>query len=139
MVMLNAYINMKGQAREALEFYKSIFGGEVTMSTFKEGGAESTVKPEEVDLLMHGQLTAPNNFNLMVSDTPSYMGSPVLGGFSMSLSGDDESTLTGYWNKLVEGGKVNQPLVKAPWGDTFGMLTDKFGVDWMVNIRGGHA
>jgi PhnB protein len=131
MTKLNAYINMKGNAKEALEFYHSIFGGELTMTTFKEGGAE--VKPEEENQLMHGQLTSGNK-DLMISDTPSFMGSPVIGGFAMSLSGEDEEELKGYWSKLSEGAKINQPLEKAPWGDTFGMLTDKFGIDWMVNI-----
>jgi len=130
--MLNAYINLKGNAKEALEFYKAVFGGETTMTTFKEGGMQ--VQPDEESLLMHGQLTAPNNFNLMVSDSPSYMGFNGHEGFSMSLSGDDEAALTRYWEKLAKDGKINQPFVKSPWGDTFGMLTDKFGIDWMVNV-----
>jgi PhnB protein len=128
---LNVYINLNGKAKEALEFYHSIFGGELNTTTFKEGGMQ--VKPEEENLLMHGQLTFGDK-DIMISDTPSYMGSPELGGFSMSLSGEEANELKQYWNKLSEGGKINQPLEQAPWGDTFGMLTDKFGVDWMVNI-----
>jgi PhnB protein len=136
MVKLNAYINLKGAAREALEFYKSVFGGELRLSTFKENGMQ--VKPEEEGWLMHGQLTFGDK-DIMVSDTPEFMGSPVLGGFSMSLSGEEADELKGYWTKLSEGATINQPLEQAPWGDTFGMLKDKFGVDWMVNINGVKA
>jgi PhnB protein len=136
MVKLNVYINLKGTAKEALEFYKSIFGGELRLSTFKESGME--VKPEEENWLMHGQLTSGNK-DIMISDTPSFMGNPVLGGFSMSLSGEEADELKGYWEKLSEGSKINQPLEQAPWGDTFGMLTDKFGIDWMVNITAKKA
>jgi PhnB protein len=136
MVKLNAYINLKGTAKEALEFYQSIFGGELRMSTFKEAGMQ--VNPEEENWLMHGQLTAGNK-DIMISDTPSFMGTPVLGGFSMSLSGEEAEELKGYWDKLSEGAKINQPLEQAPWGDTFGMLIDKFGIDWMVNISAPKA
>jgi PhnB protein len=136
MVKLNAYINLKGTAKEALEFYQSIFGGELRLSTFKEN--QMPVKPEEEGWLMHGQLTIGDK-DIMVSDSPEFMGTPVLGGFSMSLSGEEADELKGYWAKLSEGGKINQPLEQAPWGDTFGMLTDKFGIDWMVNINGPKA
>jgi PhnB protein len=128
---LNAYINFKGKAREALTFYHSIFGGELSLSTFKENNVP--VKPEEENLIMHGQLTFGDK-DIMASDVPDLMGNPVIGGFSMSLSGTEADELKGYWDKLAEGAKINQPLEQAPWGDTFGMLTDKFGVDWMVNI-----
>jgi PhnB protein len=72
----------------------------------------------------------------MGSDTPTSMGQPR-GNGQISLSGDDEAELTGYWNKLSDGATVVMPLAKAPWGDSFGMLTDRFGVPWMVNISGG--
>lgn len=135
---LNAYINLKGNAKEALEFYHSVFGGELSMNTFKESGMEAQVKPEEAEWLMHGQLDFAEK-TIMVSDTPSFIGNPELGGFAMSLSGEEADELKGYWEKLSEGGTVNQPLEQAPWGDTFGMLRDKFGVDWMVNITGKKA
>lgn len=134
MSKLNAYINLKGHAREALEFYQSIFGGELRMSTFKEFNAP--VAPEEENWLMHGQLTAGNK-DLMIADFPSFMGEySAPKAFSLSLSGDEAEELRGYWEKLSQGGTINQPLVKADWGDEFGMLTDKFGIDWMVNIAG---
>jgi len=131
---LNPYISFKGQAKEAVEFYKAIFGGKLTMSTFKEGGAP--VGPEEENNIMHAELQADNGITLMVSDTMAQMNYTPGTNISISLSGDNEAELKGYWDKLSDGAKITQPLEKAPWGDTFGMLTDKFGIGWLVNISG---
>jgi PhnB protein len=136
--ILNPYINLGGNAREALEFYHAALGGSVNVMSFADGGMADQVQPDEKDLVMHGQIDGDNGFTLMVSDSPAHMGGgQPLSGFSVSLSGDDKALLTGLWEKLSSGGTVNQPLVEAPWGDSFGMFTDKFGVDWMVNISGG--
>jgi PhnB protein len=131
---LNPYLNFKTTARQAMEFYKSVFGGELTLMTYGEGGMAQN--PAEKDKIMHGQLVAPNGFWLMGADTPD--GMPFQQGTNMtvSLSGDEEKQLRGYWDKLAAGGSITVPLEKAPWGDTFGMLTDKFGTPWMVNISG---
>jgi len=131
---LNPYINFKDNAREAMDFYKSVLGGELTISTFKEGGASSG--PADENLIMHSQLETPAGFTLMASDTPAHMEFKGGGNISVSLSGTDEAALSGYWNKLKEGASILQPLEKAPWGDSFGMLADKFGVVWLVNITG---
>lgn len=132
--ILNPYISFKGNAREAMEFYKSVFGGKLELSTFKEGGME---KNQAVpDQIMHGMLVAENGITIMASDLPDGMEYKAGTNVSISLSGDNEEELTGYYNKLAEGGTVAEPLKKAPWGDTFGMLTDKFGMFWMVNISG---
>ena len=133
-VRLNPYINLRGSARDALAFYHSVFGGELHMSTYADGGMPH--QPEEAQKIMHGQLDAPNGMTLMVSDGPAGMPIPSESNISVSLSGDDEATLRGYWNGLAAGGQPMMPLEKAPWGDTFGMLVDKFGVSWMVNIAG---
>jgi PhnB protein len=132
---LNPYLSFKSNAREAMDFYKSVFGGELTVSTFGEGNMADN--PAEKDQVMHAQLVGPNGYWLMGSDTPARMGEPRPNG-TVSLSGDDEAALKGYWDKLSKGGAVTMPLEKAPWGDSFGMLTDKFGVPWMVNIAGQH-
>lgn len=136
---LNPYISFKGNAREALEFYQSVFGGKVEMTTFKEGGVPSS--PDDENQLMHGMLVAENDITLMASDVPDMSGQEYKVGtnINISLSGDNETELTDYFNKLADGGSVTQPLVKAPWGDTFGMVTDKFGIYWMVNIAGNKA
>ncbi len=131
---LNPYLGFDGNAREAIEFYKSVFGGELTMSTFKEGGM--TEDPAEADKLMHAMLVADNGITLMVSDKPAGMENNPGTNISISLSGDNEQELRGYWDKLSEGGNITAPFEKAPWGDTFGMLTDKFGIPWMVNCAG---
>ncbi|WP_284255303.1 VOC family protein [Pseudolysinimonas kribbensis] len=138
--ILNPYINLHGQARQALEFYHAALGGTVNIMSFEQGGMGDQVQADEKDLVMHGQVDGDHGFTLMVSDTPAHMDSGrSLGGFSVSLSGDDEALLTELWDKLSAGGTVNQPLEKAPWGDSFGMFTDAFGVDWMVNISGASA
>jgi len=135
---LNPYISFDGNAREAMEFYKTVFGGELTASTFGEAGmTDHDAKPDQI---MHAMLVADNGITLMASDTVTGFKEYVPGtNISISLSGDNEEELTGYYNKLVEGGKVEEPLEKAPWGDTFGMCTDKFGIYWMVNIAGAKA
>jgi PhnB protein len=130
---LNPYLSFKNNAREAMDFYKSVFGGQLTVSTFGEFGSQDAA---EKDLVMHAQLEAPNGFTLMGSDTPARMEFRPAGGITVSLSGDDEAGLKGYWDKLAQGANIVQPLQKAPWGDSFGMLTDKFGTPWMVNISG---
>jgi PhnB protein len=129
---LNPYINFDGNAKEAAEFYKSVFGGELTMSTYGQGGMPADAG--EAEKIMHAQLLAENGITLMMSDTPKGWDYTLGTNISVSLSGDNEAELKGYWDKLSEGGKIDQPLVPAPWGDQFGMLTDKFGIRWMVNI-----
>lgn len=133
---LNPYISFDGNAREAMEFYKSVFGGELTLSTFGEAGmTDHGVKPEGI---MHAMLVADNDITLMAADSATGMRKFIAGtNMSISLSGDNLEELTGYYNKLSEGGTIEQPLTKAPWGDTFGMCIDKFGVFWLVNISGG--
>ena len=129
---LNPYLSFKDDAREAMEFYASVFGGKLDVSTFKEGQASQD--PSEDDKVMHAMLVADNGFVIMGADTPSSMEYEPGARISMSLSGDDEAELRGYWDKLREGGTETMPLEKAPWGDTFGMLRDKYGIDWLVNI-----
>ncbi len=131
---LNPYLAFRGQAREAMNFYKSVFGGELTISTFADFNASHD--PAESGNIMHSQLTAPNGMMLMASDTPSTMELKPGSTITISLSGDDDAELRGYWNKLSDGGMVMMPLNVAPWGDAFGMLADKFGTAWMVNIAG---
>jgi PhnB protein len=131
---LNPYLSFKGQAREAMEFYQTVFGGKLDLSTYGENQVPHD--DNETNNIMHAMLVADNGITLMGADTPSGMVHRDGSSISISLSGDDETELTGYYNKLVVGGTPLEPLAKAPWGDTFGMLTDKFGIMWMVNIAG---
>lgn len=132
---LNPYLSFRDNAREAMEFYRSVLGGNLDISNFGDMARD----PSERDKVMHAMLETPNGFTLMASDTPASMNVTRGDNFAISLSGDDEAELRGYWDKLSEGARIAMPLEKAPWGDTFGMLTDKFGVGWMVNIAGAAA
>lgn len=129
---LNPYLSFEDNAREAMEFYQSIFGGELTLNTFAE--FQASEDPEEADKIMHGSLETPEGMMLMGADTPNSMEYVPNAGTSISLSGDDDARLRGYWDKLSAGGNVAMPLEQAPWGDFFGMCVDKYGVSWMVNI-----
>jgi PhnB protein len=128
---LNPYISFSDDARQALEFYRGVFGGELTVNTFGEaGGAEGP----DADKVMPGQLETPAGYTLMASDTPAGMDRTVGTNISVSLSGNDDDELRGYFTKLSEGGTVTMPLEKQMWGDEFGMCIDPFGITWMVNI-----
>ena len=129
---LNPYLSFRDNAREAMEFYQGVFGGKLDMTTYKE--YQASQDPAEDDKIMHALLEAPNGFVLMGADTPNGMDYTPGSAISVSLSGDDEAELRGYYDKLKVGGTESMPLETAPWGDWFGMLTDKFGVDWLVNI-----
>jgi PhnB protein len=130
--LLNPYLGFRDNARQAMDFYRSVFGGELVRSTFEE--YQASEDPAEKDKIMHSTLTTENGLVLMAADTPNTMDYTSGTNISVSLSGDDDAELRGYWEKLSEGGTVGMPLEQAPWGDSFGMCTDKFGVTWLVNI-----
>ena len=136
MSQLNPYLHFKNQTRDAMEFYKSVFGGELELMSFKDAGMP--MDPAEENNVMHSTLTS-GDLVFMASDTPNEWPFNPGTNVGMSLSGDNDSELRGYWQKLSEGANVAQPLEKAPWGDTFGLLYDKFGIEWMVNINGQHS
>jgi len=128
---LTPYLNFNGQTGEAMRFYQSVLGGELKMQTFAESGMPTA--PADNNNIVHADLKN-DALSFMASDGnaehPVHMGDNI----HMSIVGSDEALLTKYFNALAEGGKVDMPLAKQFWGDTFGMLTDKFGVHWMVNI-----
>lgn len=134
---LNPYLNFRDDTREAMEFYHTVFGGKLNLSTFKEFNASQD--PSEDNLIMHSVLEAENGITFMASDTPKRMEYRPGTNMSMSLSGDNEAELKAYFEKLSDSGMVTMPLTKAIWGDWFGMCTDKFGVQWLVNIAGQRA
>ena len=136
--VLNPYLAFGREAREAMNFYHGVFGGDLVVTTFGEGGMQH--EPGEADLVMHAQLTTADGHTLMASDTPSTMPVPERGQ-QVSVSGDDAHLLTRYWEGLSDGARIVEPLAQAPWGDTFGMLVDRWGVTWMVSIAAptGHA
>ena len=129
--VLNPYISFDGNAREAMEAYRDIFGGDLTISTYGEFGQPDSPIADKV---MHGQLSAPGGMVLMGADKPPDTKHEPGTNISISLSGTDADELRGYWSRLAEGGQVSVPLEKQMWGDEFGMCTDRFGIGWMVNI-----
>ncbi len=132
---LNPYITFAGNAREAMEFYRSVFGGDLDISTWSEMPDAPGTTPEMADKVMHAMLAIDDSLTVMgadMPDSPGPTGSPI----SVSLSGEDEPRLREWWDKLSDGGEIVAPFEKAPWGDTFGMCNDQFGVHWMVNVAG---
>ena len=128
---LNPYLSFSDNARQAMEFYRGVFGGDLVLSTFGEaGGAEGP----DADKIMHAQLETPAGYTLMASDTPAGMDRTDGSSISISLSGDDGEELRGYFSKLADAGAVTMPLEKQVWGDEFGMCVDQFGIAWLVNI-----
>ena len=133
-VLLNPYLNFPdAKAREALELYQSVLGGELNVMTFGDMGTEGPLAEQ----VMHGQLETPDGLTLMGADAPPEMVQVSFGdNVSVSLSGgpEDADRLRGWFTALSEGGEVRQPLEAAPWGDEFGMFVDRFGINWLVNI-----
>src|SRR4029453_7208391 len=128
---LNPYIGFESSARQAMEFYREVFGGDLRVNTFGEYGSPGAAQADKV---MHAQLETDRGFPLMASDTPAGMQRNPGDNITISLSGDDGDELRGYWEKLSDGGTVTMPLEKEMWGAEFGMCTARFGVPWMVNI-----
>jgi len=136
---LNPYLGFRDDARQAMEFYRAVFGGELTSNTFADFQASDD--PADADKIMHSMLETPSGFVLMGADTPSTMEFRPGTNHAVSLSGEaaDDAELRGYWDRLADGGTVLEPLSVAPWGDAFGMCTDRYGITWFVNIAGAPA
>ncbi len=134
---INTYLNFRDTAAQAMDFYRSVFGGELQRSTFAE--YQVSEDPAEQDKIMHSMLTTPSGEVLMAADTPNSMEYSAPAGHSLSVSGDDEAELRGYWEALAGSGSEIVPLAQSPWGDSFGMCIDGFGITWMVNIAGAPA
>ncbi|WP_374776198.1 VOC family protein [Streptomyces sp. NBC_01310] len=127
------HLNFRGDARAALTFYESVFGGDVVVVTYKDAGNVSD--PSEADQVMWGQVAADSGFSVMAYDVPSHM--PWNRGenaFFVSLRGDTTEEVTAYWEKLAGGAAVLQPLGPAQWAPLYGMLKDRFGVTWVVDV-----
>jgi PhnB protein len=121
------YLSFK-DTRGALNFYQSVFGGEVTINTF----GDYNVPDAPSDGVMHGQLTVDGKPLIMASE--AWDGQYDIKGFSISLSGNNSEELRGFYEKLSKGGTISQPLVKSDWGSEFGIVIDQFGVSWMFDI-----
>ena len=132
------HLNFRGQAREALGFYRSVFGGDLVAITYAD--AHAVGDADEADQIMWGQVESPEGFRVMAYDVPSAMAwdageIPVF----VSVRGDDEGELHCYWQKLSEGARIVQPLAPAAWSPLYGMLKDRFGVTWVLDIAVSHG
>lgn len=132
---LNPYLAFGDTARAAMEFYQSVLGGELALNTYASMGQGDG---PQADLIMHSQLETPLGFTLMASDMTEERGGATANS-AISLSGDDADELRGYFAGLADGGQVQVPLAPQMWGDEFGMVTDRFGIQWMVNISAPRA
>lgn len=132
MPALNPYLSFRTEAREAMEFYQSVLGGELTINTFGEF-PDMVQDPGQEALVMHAQLDVPGGLVLMASDTPNGMTYEQPQGFSVSLSGNSQETTRSVWEKLSAGATITMPLDVPPWGGLFGMLVDRFGIPWMLH------
>src|SRR5690606_30810772 len=129
-INLNAYLMFDGNCREAMAFYQSLFGGTLKSMTF--GQVDDSCPKAMRDSIMHSSLVT-DEFVLLGSDNPEPKPTGS-GNISLALNGSDEQRLTQVFNQLSEGGKIVIPLEKQMWGDVFGVVSDRFGIDWMVNI-----
>jgi PhnB protein len=135
-IRLEPYLFFQGDCREAMEFYKSVFGGELTMQTMGEVPGDMPGKEERKDEIMHAKLSG-GMATFMASD--STQASPSAAKIELSLNGSGEDALRTAFDKLANGGNVRTPLERMFWGDVFGALTDKYGIDWMVNIESAQS
>jgi len=131
MAILNPYLSFDGQAAEVMRFYQSVLGGDLQTSTFGEFGMGDD--PALADKIMHSRLETPAGFVLMAADVPPGTPHDVGNNITISISGSDEAELRGWFDALSEGGTPGVPFEPAPWGDVFGMFTDRYGISWMLN------
>jgi PhnB protein len=134
-IQINPYLNFRDNAAEAMEFYRSVFGGELSIMKFGDVPTEQYMA--EPDKTAHSSLLTDRGQTLMAADTPRDMEYQPGTNVAISLGGEEEEELHGYWDKLADGATIVRPLEKAPWGDTFGQCIDRFGIMWLVNISGG--
>ncbi|OJH35939.1 VOC family protein [Cystobacter ferrugineus] len=132
-VSVTNHLNFRGDARAALEFYQSVFGGDITIVTYKD--AQSVQVPSEANQVMWGQVAAKNGFRVMAYDVPSRMPwDEGKNAFFVSVRGDSDKEITALWEKLSVGATVAQPLAPSGWAPLYGMLKDRFGITWVLDV-----
>ena len=124
---LNTHLYFETECRDAMTHYQAVFGGELEVNTFGDFGMEGD--PNKV---LHASLRFSDGLVLMAGDVT--VGSTARTGGSVSISGDDEATLRGWFDALAGDGEVHMPLEKQMWGGQFGQCADRFGITWLVNI-----
>ncbi len=132
---LNTHLTFDGNCREAFEFYRSVFGGEFSvLQTFADGPPDMPVQEAEKGRVMHVSLPVGSSV-LMGSDKTTGSGPPLVVGnnFSISIEGRSREHCDEVFARLSEGGSVHMPLQETFWGAYYGLWTDRFGINWMVN------
>ena len=132
------HLNFRGDAHAALTFYQSVFGGDVVVVTYKDAG--NVQELSEADQVMWGQVASDSGFRVMAYDVPARM--PWNQGenaFFVSLRGETAEEVSAYWAKLSDGAAVLQPLGPAQWAPLYGMLKDRFGITWVVDVVSEYA
>ena len=135
MAIINPHINFNGNAEEAFNFYKSVFGGEFAkIIWFKDiAGPECLIAENDADKIMHIALPIGQNI-LMANDVPESMGKVNENRSKISISAENREEADKLFNGLSAGGAIEFPMGNSPWGSYFGMFRDKFGIEWMVDF-----
>jgi PhnB protein len=132
-ITTTTHLNFRGDARAALGFYHSVFGGDIVAVTYKDAGAVRN--PDEADWVMWGQVTADNGFRVMAYDVPSDTPwNPGENAVFVSVRGDDPDEITALWDRLTVGSTIVRPLEPAQWAPLYGMTKDRFGVVWVLDV-----
>ena len=132
-VQTTTHLNFRGQAREALKFYCSVFGGERTIVTYGDLGA--TQDAAQAEHVIWGQVASDQGFRIMAYDVqPEKPWNPGENAFYVSVRGTSPEEITAHWEKLRVGASVLQPLAASAWSPLYGMLTDRFGVTWVMDV-----
>ena len=133
-IKTTTHLNFRGTARNALEFYQSAFGGELSAVTY--GQARAAHNPAEADQIMWGQVEADSGFRIMAYDVPSTMAwDPGTIPMFVSIRGTEAGDISALWAKLAQGSSIVVPLAKAAWSPLYGMLKDAFGVTWVLDVE----
>ncbi len=128
------HLNFRGNARAALDFYHSVFGGDQMLITYAD--AHAVQKPAEADQIIWGQVASADGFHVMAYDVPSAQAwNPGEIPFFVSVRGDDADQLTGLWSKLSAGGTIKQAFGPSGFSPLYGMVSDLFGVTWVVDLQ----
>jgi PhnB protein len=137
-VTTTTHLNFRGDARAALEFYQSVFGGDLAVVTYEDAGAVQ--EESEAGQVMWGQVLAADGFHVMAYDVPASLGyQQGENSFFVSVRGETVDEITGYWEKLTKGSAVVVPFGPAGWAPAYGMLRDRFGVVWVLDVVSGHS
>jgi PhnB protein len=132
-INVSNHLNFRGDARAALTFYQTVFGGQLVVVTYED--AHNIQNPAEANQVMWGQVLADNGFRVMAYDVPSNTAwDPGKNAFFVSVRGNSEPEIAALWEKLSAGATIAQPLAPSGWTPLYGMLTDRFGITWVLDV-----